>query len=653
MILYIAEKPSLGRAIADALPKPLKKEEGCIRAANGDVVSWCFGHLLELAEPEHYGAELKKWRMADLPIVPDSWQMKPKSKTRKQLGLLRRLTKEATQIVHAGDPDREGQLLVDEVIDYLKVTQKKKQQMQRCLINDLSPAAVKKALQRLRSNREFIPLATSALARSRADWLYGINLTRAYTLQGQQAGYRGVLSVGRVQTPVLGLVVRRDLEISQFVSRPFYEVVAQLRTHNGEQFSARWQPSEACKPWQDEEGRVLSEKLAMQVVNKISGQQGKVLKVEEKEKQQPPPLPYTLAQLQIDANKRFGLSAQQVLDSCQQLYEKYQLITYPRSDCAYLPEEMHAESAAVSSVVFNNQSVLERYAEVLDFKRCTKCWNNKRVEAHHAIIPTAVKRDLTKLKGSEQQIYELVARRYLMQFALPHRYLQTRIELEIAGGRFVANARRVLENGWKALQGSNKETQESSLPALQTGDELLCESASCEEKKTQPPKHFTDATLLAAMTGIARYVEDPEVRKVLRETDGLGTEATRAGILELLIKRGFLQRKAKQLLSTDAGQALIRCLPEQASKPDMTAQWEFSLGAISEKELSYQAFMQPLQETLQKMIEQAGGVDSSAFQGLEAPARRKRSAKRRTSSAVGKAKAKGKRTKGKSYARSA
>jgi len=250
MKLYIAEKPSLGRAIAALLPKPHKKHDGYIEAANGDCVSWCIGHLLEQADPESYDPALKKWQLDSLPIIPDDWQLKPKPQTRKQLTVLRQLVKKATQLVNAGDPDREGQLLVDEVISYLKPPVHKIKNAQRVLISDLTPNAVSKALANPRANRDFIPLATSALARSRADWLYGINLTRAFTLKGQQAGYQGVLSVGRVQTPVLGLVVRLDDEIISFIAKGFFDVLAHLQAHPdaAESFTAKWQPSDACVP---------------------------------------------------------------------------------------------------------------------------------------------------------------------------------------------------------------------------------------------------------------------------------------------------------------------------------------------------------------------------------------------------------------------
>ena len=269
MKLYIAEKPSLGRAIAAALPKPQKNHQGYITLANGDVVSWCIGHILEQADPENYDPAFKKWQMAHLPIIPEQWQLKPKAQTRGQLTVLRKLVKQADEIVHAGDPDREGQLLVDEVIEFLKVPAKKKQNIQRLLISDLNLPAVQRSLKNMQSNQLFMPLSISALARSRADWLYGINLTRAYTLQGQKAGFNSVLSVGRVQTPILGLVVRRQQEIDNFVAKDFYEVHAHLLSNKQEPFIAKWQPSEACQPYMDEDGRVLNRALAENVVSKL------------------------------------------------------------------------------------------------------------------------------------------------------------------------------------------------------------------------------------------------------------------------------------------------------------------------------------------------------------------------------------------------
>jgi len=609
MILYIAEKPSLGRAIAEALPGSRQKGEGFIRCGSDAVVSWCIGHLLEQAEPDVYDAAFKQWRPEHLPIIPDQWQLQPKSNTRKQLTVLRKLIKEADQLVHAGDPDREGQLLVDEVIAYLKVPADKRQRMQRCLINDLNLDAVRRALGRLQSNRDFIPLSTSALARSRADWLYGINLTRACTLQGRKAGYQGVLSVGRVQTPVLGLVVRRDEAIEHFVAKAYYEVLALLETKKGEQFRARWQPSEACLPYQDEEGRVLSRALADNVVRRIAGQTGVVTETNRQRKKQAAPLPYSLSALQIDAARRFGFSAQQVLDLCQGLYERHKLITYPRSDSRYLPQEHFSQADSVVKAIHQVSPALQEAVAGVDLKLRSKAWNDSKVDAHHAIIPTQKKLDPARLSAQEQKLYELIARQYLMQFYPPWQYEDRRIDVEVAGGQFAAKARQTVDPGWKVLTGSaaasdesGDEYEQSSLPDLKKGDVLQCLQGELLEKQTQPPKPFTDATLLSAMTGISRYVSDPEVRKILKDTDGLGTEATRAGIIELLFRRQFLIRQGKQIHATEAGRGLINSLPEATTLPDMTAQWEAQLEAISKRENSYAAFMQPMEGYLRQLL---------------------------------------------------
>lgn len=612
--LFIAEKPSLARAIADVLPKPHQKGNGFIKAGNGDIVSWCIGHLLEQATPEVYDQRYKKWQVNDLPIVPEKWILMPKSNTAKQFNILVDLIKSADQIVHAGDPDREGQLLVDEVLNYCKLPDTKRKSIQRCLISDLNASAVEKSLQQLRSNQEFIPLSTSALARARADWLYGINMSRVCTIVGQKSGYRGVLSIGRVQTPILGLVVRRDIDIEQFVPKPFYEVYAVLETEHNEKFKAKWQPSEACAPYQDEEGRVLVKALAENVCQRIINQTGTVEKVSNKKKELAPPLPFNLSALQIEMAKKNGLSAQDVLDICQALYEKHKLITYPRSDCRFLPQEHIDQINGVKSAIENNCPELKTAIDNADFTLRTKTWNDKKVEAHHAIIPTLRKARMENLTENEKAVYQVIATQYLAQFYPAYKYAELQIDVDIVGGKFISKTNQMLDEGWKVLFRSKNYQNDNDNPnnessgvltkLVKKGESVQCVDTELLSKETQPPKPFTDATLLSAMTGIARFVKDPEIKKILRETDGLGTEATRAGIIELLFKRQFLTRQGKTIRSTPVGRNLILSLPEMMSMPDMTAHWEMQLDEISKKEFSYQQFMHQLNISLLSLVGQ-------------------------------------------------
>lgn len=606
MRLFIAEKPSLARAIADVLPKPHRRGDGFISCGQEQIVTWCVGHLLEQAEPDTYDRRYARWVLADLPIVPDKWQLKPRSGVIKQLNTIKKLLQTADEVIHAGDPDREGQLLVDEVLDYLALSAEKRHNVRRCLINDLNPQAVERAITKLRDNREFIPLSTSALARARADWLYGINMTRAYTILGRRSGYDGVFSVGRVQTPVLGLVVRRDQEIENFISKDYFEVKAHILTPQGDHFVALWQPSESCEPYQDEDGRVLHRQLAQHVVNRISGQAAWVTGFTNKQEAETAPLPYSLSTLQIAAAKRYGLSAQKVLDLCQCLYENHKLITYPRSDSRYLPQEHFAERHAVLNAIKIHQA--QQYVEqIINPEQRNRCWDDKKVDAHHAIIPTT-RTQIANLTEDEEKIYGLIARQYLMQFCPDAQFRQCVIELDIEGGKFMAKARFLAEAGWRTLLGNKERDAENEglpLPIVNQGDQLLCEKAEVVARQTQPPRHFTDASLLSAMTGIARFVQDQQLKKVLRATDGLGTEATRAGIIELLFKRNFLYKKGRNIQATQAGRALIQTLPTSATYPDMTAHWESMLAKISERECQYQDFMQPLQKTLHELIQQA------------------------------------------------
>ncbi|MBE2898139.1 DNA topoisomerase III [Pasteurellaceae bacterium 20609_3] len=607
MRLFIAEKPSLARAIADVLPKPHKRGDGFIQCGEHDCVTWCIGHLLEQAEPDCYNVEFKRWRLEHLPIVPERWQLLPKKSSQKQLNVVLKLIKQADVLVHAGDPDREGQLLVDEVLNFAQLPSAQLAQVKRCLVNDLNPSAVCQAVANMADNRTFVPLSTSALARARADWLYGINMTRAFTLYGQRAGYQGVLSVGRVQTPVLGLIVRRDLEIEHFQPKAFYQVLAHIALSDNESatFTTQWQPSAACEDYQDEQGRVLSKGLAENVARRISHQSATVQRYHATQEREIAPLPYSLSALQIDAGKRYGYSAQAVLDACQRLYEMHKLITYPRSDCRYLPEDHYAQRSAVCQAITQNSQAFNTLPEAVDLARKNRAWNTAKVEAHHGIIPTA-KANKTALSTVEQQIYDLIARQYLMQFCDDALFNKTKIELEIAGGAFVAQTRGIAQVGWKALLGKDDDEAkaERALPKVKKSQVLHCTQGEVVEKQTQPPKPFTDATLLAAMTGIARFVQDKALKKILRETDGLGTEATRAGIIQLLFKRGFIEKKGRSIVSTPAGRIFVQALPEQVTLPDMTAQWEAQLNAMSQKKANYHEFMQTLLSELAGLLQQ-------------------------------------------------
>jgi len=409
-------------------------------------------------------------------------------------------------------------------------------------------------------------------------------------------------------------------------------VKAHIVTPAGERFTALWQPSDACEPYQDEEGRLLHRPLAEHVVARITGQPANVTAYNDKRESEPAPLPFSLSALQIEAAKRYGLSAQNVLDICQKLYETHKLITYPRSDCRYLPEEHYAGRHAVMNAIGAHAPDLLPQPVVNGDLR-NRCWDDKKVDAHHAIIPTA-RSTKVNLSEGEANVYNLIARQYLMQFCPDAVFRKCQIDLDIANGKFIAKARFLAEAGWRTLLGAKERDEENDgtpLPVVAKGDELLCEKGEVVERQTQPPRHFTDATLLSAMTGIARFVQDKDLKKILRATDGLGTEATRAGIIELLFKRGFLSKKGRYILSTDAGRALIHSLPEMAARPDMTAHWESVLTQISEKQCRYQDFMQPLVGTLHELIHQARNTPVQRFRGISAPAgEKKKTAGKRT-----------------------
>jgi DNA topoisomerase-3 len=483
-------------------------------------------------------------------------------------------------------------------------------------------------------------LSISALARSRADWLYGLNLTRAYTLQGQKQGYNSVLSVGRVQTPILGLVVRREQAIVDFISKPFYQVLAHLCVHKeatgGDgNFVAKWQPSEACQQYCDEEGRVLVKALASNVVSRINDQPAIVDDIKIEQKQQNQPLPFNLSSLQIAAAKQFSMNAKLVLDVCQALYEKHKLVTYPRSDCRYLPKEQIKQASDIINMLASSDLPCREQAKNADNSIKSKAWNDAKITAHHAIIPTEKSANKINLNPFEKNIYLLIVRQYLAQFYPVHCYQQTKLSIQIAGGLFTTSNKAEQQKGWKVLFPSNDKANsagEGPLPALTKGQLLHCIRGELIEKHTTPPESFTDATLLSAMTGIARFVSDDKIRKVLRDTDGLGTDATRAGIIDLLFKRNFLLRQGKKIVATDIGKALVNALPIKATLPDMTAQWESRLTAISEKRASYLSFMEPLINTITDMISEASKQPFVGLPKTEFKPKRAKGAKKKFNS---------------------
>lgn len=610
MKLFIAEKPSLGKGIAQYLPGPHKPGNGFIECDNGkQVVTWGFGHVFEQVEPDYYTPDdvprtpkgKKKWRWEDLPIIPDKWVLAPKDDAKAQIKVIRDLLKKADTVVNAGDPDREGQLLVDEILDECKWHGP----TQRIWLAALDEQSVKKALASMKDNAEYQNLKASAQARSRADWLMGMNLTRAFSLTNKGSG---VLSVGRVQTPTLRLIADRDTTIDHFKPKDFYVPRIQTAAQEGASFWLAWQVREIDGV--DAEGQLTNKAVAESIANKAK-QAGKatVAAYESSEKKQAAPLGFSLAELQKVCSARFGMSAKDVLDVAQALYETHKCTSYPRTDCRHLPEEQHSEAGRVLSGLAKLG-----YAEAVknaNGSLKSAIWDTKKVTAHHAIIPTGTMTG-GALTGHAQKVFDLIVRRYLAQFYPPYVYKATKITLDAASEKWAVSGQVPVSWGWKALEGKGGEDEDGngedspiSLPVLKKGDVLPITATDVQSKQTKPPARFTDGTLIEAMSNIHKFVEDPEAKAKLKETSGIGTEATRANILETLLKRGFIIRKGKQVLSTSEGRALIKALPDVLTNPVTTAQWEDVLGAIADGRVPADVFEAKQRDFVTKLVDVA------------------------------------------------
>ena len=591
--LFIAEKPSMGRAIAqglEALGDKSRSADGCIHVGS-DTVTWLFGHILEQYSPDEYDEKYKRWHIEDLPIVPSVWKLKVKPDAKKQYKIVSALAKEADEIIHAGDPDREGQLLVDELLAHIGVLKTKP--VKRILLNALDVKSVQEALKHIRPNDEFVGLRNSALARSRADWLIGMNLSRIYTILARGAGYDSVVNVGRVKTPTMGLVVRREIEIRTFKPVTFFTPQVEFRHANGS-FRAKWKAQE--QDGVDEEGRILKKDLAEEILTASSVPPAKIESVEQKKGTSPQRLPYSLSALQIDAGKIFSYSPQEVLDTQQALYEK-KLTSYPRSDCDYLPENQLSDAAAILKNLAAADSSLEQFIEKADLSIKSRAWNDKKISAHHAIVPTTVETKLSDLSEKEKNLYMLIAKSYIAQFYPAQEFLSTKVELSAGGEMFTASGKVILQQGWKSLYQNDakkddveNEEEQQSLPDMQQGDSVEFAGGKIVEGVTKPPARFTPATLLKAMKEIHKYVHDKELAASLKECSGIGTEATHAGMIDELEKRGFIKKAGKNFVPTEIASSMCRILPESLIYPDLTARWEDALDKIGKKEMSLADF---------------------------------------------------------------
>lgn len=628
--LFIAEKPSVGKAIAEALGKT-KSDKGYCETKSGDVVTWCFGHLMELATPDVYLPDdvpttksgSKVWREQDLPIVPDRWKIQVKTDCKAQFNVIKKLAQKSniTTIVNCGDPDREGQLLVDEILSFID----NKKPVLRYWASAVDSASVKKALSLLESNDKFVGMRYAALGRSHADWLIGMNATRAFTLASRRSGNGSLLSVGRVQTPTLNLVATRDHEINNFKPQTYYVFKGNFKAAN-KTFTATLQYGDAQKGL-DSEGRLVDLNAARLLQQKLSSvKKAKVIEFETKNKDKNAPLVYSLASIQAEANAKYGYSAEQILNICQALYEKYKLTTYPRSDCEYLPTVQHQDAAKVLRALCSFHTELKSTISKANPSLKSKVWNDSKITAHHGIIPTQQVGNLSELKDDERKVYMLIVKRYLSQFFPPAKLLATTIKMDVSGEVFACKGSVVVENGYLAVYGGEDDTAEQdkddekedsqSLPKLSAGEIVDVLQVSPVTAQTKPPASFTEGTLIKAMQNIYNFVPDGPFKKVLKDGDGIGTSATRASIIAELKKKGFLELKGKKIKATPVGIKLLSELPDLCKNPVLTAMFESQLKLVESGKITYKQFEEKQKAFALQLVEKASKLTIELPEGV-------------------------------------
>ncbi|PKM96415.1 MAG: DNA topoisomerase III [Firmicutes bacterium HGW-Firmicutes-1] len=570
--LIIAEKPSVARDIAKVL-KCVQKGDGFIEGIDY-IITWAIGHLVTLYEPEDYDEKLKKWQYQSLPILPNEIKIKPYEKTVKQLKIINTLVhrKDVDSLICATDSGREGELIFRYIYSYTKCNKA----FTRLWISSMTDKAILEGFEKLKDGAAYNALYQSAKCRSEADWLVGINATRAYTTKNNI-----LLSIGRVQTPTLALIVQRQKELDAFVPKDYFEVSANFSDFNGIWFDEK--PSET---------KIFQEEKAIEISDRVKGQEGTVKKVTKSKKKEMPPLLYDLTELQRDGNKNYGYTAQEVLSIAQGLYEKRKLITYPRTDSRYLSDDMKPKVKQTMDQLnippYNK--AIEPVLAKGELKFSKRIIDNSKVTDHHAIIPTDVTPKINSLTKEELNIYQLVVKRFIAVFYDDFLFETTEAIVGVGKDTFVTKGKIITQKGWKSLYIANKDDKEQILPPLQKGDKRTVEDTEVLKKQTSPPKPYTEGTLLSAMENAGRYIEDESLKEHLKES-GFGTPATRAGIIERLIQVEYIGRKGKALFPTQKGINLIAIIPEELKSAETTGKWEKALHKISQGEMESEKFM--------------------------------------------------------------
>lgn len=616
--LIIAEKPDQGLKLA--APFSYKKKDGYVEIPpqpmfpRGALLTWAVGHLCELLSPEEYDKAWKRWSLQTLPIIPEKFQHKVTKSKWKQFQTVKKLVHhpEVTEVIMAGDAEREGEAIIRIIL----LVSNCHKPLKRLWISSLTPKAVQKGFENLLEEHETRNVYYEALSRSCADWLVGMNASRAYTLLLQQKGISDVFSTGRVQTPTLALIVKRELEIENFVSKPFWEVLATFDM-NGKKYKGKWH--------KDEESRLDDANLAEKIVQFCKGKEAKIENIEKERKEFQPPFLFNLSSLQATANSLYKFSPQKTLEVAQKLYVKG-IISYPRSDSSFVTKEeagMFPETLQKLSAfhAFKDYFPLP-FSSVMNNKRVV---NEKKVTDHYAIIPTEQVTDPSKMSPDEEKIYTLIVKRLIAAHYDKAIFDYTSIHTLVDGrATFLSKGKEEVQAGWRTVIYGNKkekntDEEEQDLPSLKQDETGRVHDVKVKEGKTQPPKRYTEGQLITVMKTAGKHLEDGELTKVLNKTEGLGTEATRAGIIGVLKDRKYIDVKRNQVFATNKGKLLIKSIgPSILASPEMTAKWEQRLHEIGQGSASPEEFMEQAKKLSIKLIEDAKNESGQwSFEGMD------------------------------------